>query len=251
MDTGSGLTPFNLICLPSFNSDRECAVRFTPFFLLLLLSVSELPGQTPVKTERLPIGVVIQSRGMVTARNPDGQIRPLTRRAVVLVSDTIITDANQDVSVQIKLNDEARISLQPGSELTFDTFEFDPDPAIADTVLMSMARGCIRTISGIIGKARADDYRLDTPYASIGIVGTTYRLAIAGNGLYAGVSNGSITLSNARGTVTLGGGSNYDFARVGDNQAPMGLPEEWPGSCTNNDLPDLPVAVQAGTALNF
>jgi hypothetical protein len=97
-------------------------------------------------------------------------LRVLTRKSDVFEADTIIVSA--DAYAKIKMVDSAMLALQANTEFAFNTYEFDGNPETPDAAIMSMIRGSFRTISGTIGDEDADDYRIHTPYASIGIRGT-------------------------------------------------------------------------------
>jgi hypothetical protein len=88
---------------------------------------------------------------------------------------------------------------------------------------MSLFRGGFRTISGSIGDADQDDYRIDTPFASIGIRGTVHEGLIVGDALYTAVYEGGATISNNQGSIDTGIGASYDFAIVRRGEPPQGL----------------------------
>src|SRR5262245_18006356 len=76
---------------------------------------------------------------------------------------------------------------------------------------MRLLRGEFRTVTGLIGKGSGDAYSVVTPVATIGIRGTDYSAAYCEgdcgdtpDGLYVGVSNGGIDVTNAGGTLELG-----------------------------------------------
>src|SRR5690606_20451924 len=167
------------------------------------------------------IGVVLVTKGRVEAREADGSVRLLSRRSEIFENDTIVV--GEDGLAQVRMVDDARLSFRPNTEFTFNSYEFDGDDATPDSALMSMVRGGFRTISGTIGDTSADEYRVDTPMASIGIRGTTHEAVIVGNVLFTGVSDGGTTISKNRGSIDTGLGANYDFAQVTQGEPPQGL----------------------------
>jgi len=172
------------------------------------------------------IGKVITANGAVTARDASGAIRTLARKGDIFEQDTIIVGA--DGYTQIRMVDSAMIEFKPNTEFAFNTYNFDGNPETADQALMSMVKGGFRTISGTVGDDDKDDYRVDTPYASIGIRGTTHEAVIEGGLLYTGVYTGGTTISNNQGSVDTGFDAEYDFAVTEPGQAPRGLLEEPP-----------------------
>lgn len=170
------------------------------------------------------IGVVLATNGQVQARNATGVVRDLQRRSAIYVFDTILT--GPEGQAQFRMVDDARFSLQANSRFTFNQYFFDGDAATADSAVMSLLSGGFRTISGAAGKARQDDYRIDTPFASIGLCGASTHEAIISERLYTGVSSGSTTVSKASGSLLLGLGSWFNYSETVMGAAPAGLLDE-------------------------
>ncbi|MES2603860.1 MAG: FecR domain-containing protein [Pseudomonadota bacterium] len=171
--------------------------------------------------DRQPIGVVLTAKGKVEARDEDGVVRPLTRRAEIFEGDTILVDAQG--FTQLRMADNGKISLTPNTSLSLNSFKFDGDPQTPDSFTMSLLSGGLRTITGSIGDSTADEYRLDTPVASINSVGTTYGVQLVNGTLYATVSTGGIIVSNGAGNLAMGIGSDWDYSVTKPGEAPLGL----------------------------
>ncbi|MES2604103.1 MAG: FecR domain-containing protein, partial [Pseudomonadota bacterium] len=185
-----------------------------------------------------PIGVVLTTKGQVEARNGAGVLRTLTRKSELFVDDTIVVGA--DGVAQVRMVDNAKISFTPNTEFKFDVYEFDGNAATPDSAVMSMVRGGFRTISGTVGDADADEYRIETPMASIGIRGTTHGGVIIGGRLYTQVSQGGTTVSNTQGSLNLGIGADFDYSETEQDQPPQGLLEQ-PDALLVLDVPPPPV----------
>src|SRR5690606_29982461 len=164
--------------------------------------------------------------GNVVAVSAAGDTRTLARGANIFAADTVITGA--DSTAQIRLIDDGLISFQPGTEFHFAEFTYDGPGAAPDSSIMTMVRGRFRTITGQIGEDDDDDYRHDTPYASIGIRGTTHGPVIdpLSNSLITGVWDGGTTVFNNVGSLNLGLGADFDFSQTFIGQAPIGLLDE-------------------------
>jgi len=155
---------------------------------------------------------------------------------------------------QIRMKDGALLSLRPDSSIVIEDFSFaDVPPAAAlassatpPTVLGSqrrsilrLLRGGLRTISGLVGKARADRYEFRTPVATIGIRGTTWSgtycsgdCGATQDGLYVGVSDGAVSVSNDGGELLL---ADNEYGYVNNaGQAPEQLIE--PPDVLNDDI---------------
>lgn len=187
--------------------------------ILTLLSCLSLPLYA--QTGDL-IGMVIQTKGRVEVRDATGNVRALTRRSEIFEQDTILVGA--DGFAQLRMVDDAMISFKANTEFLFETYDFDENPAIFDEVVMSMVRGGFRTISGSIGEADQDTYRVDTPFASIGIRGTFHGASLEGGILYTGTWDGGTTISNEDGSIDLGLGGTFDYSETSnDGEGPQGL----------------------------
>jgi hypothetical protein len=71
------------------------------------------------------------------------------------------------------LRDGTVLVLGPSSRLDMKEFSFDPT-AQDGGLLISLLRGSLRMISGLIGKAHPDAVRIETQTATIGIRGTDF-----------------------------------------------------------------------------
>ena len=203
-----------------YKTDASAVAYSYNLLLLVLLFGTSLPLQAKGTNA---IGKVLTAQGLVEARDANGLLRALTRRSEVFEADTILVGA--DGFTQVRMVDDAQISLQANTEFSFNTYAFDANSATPDSAAMSMIRGGFRTISGTIGDADEDGYRLDTPYASIGIRGTAHSGVIVAGVLYTGVSEGGTTVSNNQGSVDAGIGADYDFTETRSGESPRGLLE--------------------------
>ncbi|MDY6983883.1 MAG: FecR family protein, partial [Pseudomonadota bacterium] len=165
-------------------------------------------------------------KGQVEAHDAAGTTRALRRGAEVFEADTIVVGS--DAYAQIRMVDDATIALKSDTEFTFGTYDYDGNAATPDSATMSMLRGGFRTISGSIGDADEDTYRIDTPYASIGIRGTMHSGVIVDNVLFTGVYDGGTTISNIQGSLDAGIGADFDYTETPGGVAPRGLVEAPP-----------------------
>ncbi|MDR0779390.1 MAG: FecR family protein, partial [Pseudomonadales bacterium] len=110
----------------------------------------------------------------------------------------------------------------------FDDYSFDGDDTTPDSAIMQLLRGGFRTMSGSIGRAKQDEHKVQTPYASIGIRGTTHLARIVDERLYTGVEDGATTITNDYGSLHTGLSGGYDFSETAPGEAPQGLMLEPP-----------------------
>lgn len=176
------------------------------------------------------IGRVIRTAGVVNAIDTAGAERPLARGSEVFMNEIIVTGPRG--STQLRLTDGAVISLEADSEFSVDDYEFDGAGGAADSVIMTMARGTMRTLTGAIGDDPADTYTLNTPFASIGVRGTEYGVVVDNNGrVRVIVFDGSISVAPvAPGTipVIVGLEGDADVVDVADNATVVALEDVPP-----------------------
>ena len=188
-------------------------------------------------------GSVLFALGRVEIQR-GGQALVAQRGTAIEVGDTVSTGPTG--LAQLRLKDGALLSLRSGSSLTVEDFHLPaarvpasasatPAPAALRPAAASasgegarsvlrLLRGAFRTVTGLIGKGAADSYSVITPAATIGIRGTDYSAAYCSgdcgstpDGLYVGVSNGAISVSNDHGELVLG---NNQYGYVKDLSTP-------------------------------
>ncbi len=140
--------------------------------------------------------------GNVTAVRADGRSRALSRGSEIEVGDTVNT---QQGRAQLRFVDGAYMSLQPETSFKVDEFRFAENGAGKDGIVMNLLKGGMRTITGLIGRANRQNYRLRTAVATIGIRGTEYAVRYT-NSVEVFCAGGSISVENDGGTLVLGAG---------------------------------------------
>ena len=167
---------------------------------------------------------VILSKGVTTATDQEGTIRPLKRRSKIFSGDIIKTGPKG--SVQLRFVDKALMTIKASSEMDISSYLYNQpgDTSNKEQALMKLVKGGFRTISGQIGKGEKSAYKVDTPAASIGIRGTNYEVQQEASGAYVmAVYSGGISVENESGTIELGLGSEFNFTRVSSDSPPEGL----------------------------
>ena len=173
-------------------------------------------------------GTVSYLSGPLFARKADGSMKTLAKNSVVEQGDTLITEKR--TYARIKFNDNGEVTLRPESQFKIEAFSYNQDKPKEDKAFFELVKGGLRALSGHVGKrGDPDSYKMKTPPAVIGIRGTIFEVKIcAGNcggladGIYFFVPEGSIAVSNASGSQTVGVGQ-YAYAKD-INSAPVLLP---------------------------
>ncbi len=114
-----------------------------------------------------------QLSGTISVQKPDGSVRLLTRQSEVGKGDTLNTE--KDSYAQVKFNDGGVVTLKPNTRIKIDDFNFDEKQPDKDSSTLSLLKGGLRMITGLIGKrGNQDAFTAKTVTATIGIRGTTF-----------------------------------------------------------------------------
>jgi len=172
-------------------------------------------------------GHIVAGSGRLLARAKDGSERRLRRRSAIYTGDTIIVGDN--AFIQIRFTDGGLTSLRPGTEFRVSEYSFNGEQDGSEKAMFDLVKGGLRTITGTIGKQNKKNYQLNTPVSTIGIRGTHYGvnlcdagcLSASGEplpaGLYGGVVDGAIVVSNEGGETFFG---NDHYFHVADSYSP-------------------------------
>lgn len=197
-----------------------------------------------------PAAQVTLLTGQGTATAPGGTIRILAKGADVFARELI--SSGPSTYLNLKFRDGSFIMLRPNSRMQIEAFAYEtpeipaaqPAAAPAEPAIMpraqtqqayfSLLKGGFRAVTGLIGKANKEEYRFNTPIATIGIRGTDYVVILcdiacnndpviasslqagqqAAGGLVVGTITGGVFVSSSGGTT-----------EVKENQYTMTLPD--------------------------
>lgn len=189
MTTRRGLAPLHLIAL----------------FVLALVFVpdgraADMAGQ---------VQAVVGSARLYDAA---GKERDIQKRAEIRPGDRIVT-GDQSL-VQIKLTDGSYLSVRMNTDVAIEQYRHDEQAPKESGILLKLARGALRSITGLIGSANPDGYRIATPTATIGIRGTDHEpvfipepgpgeTPIGTPGTYDKVNSGATIIRAATGAIDI------------------------------------------------
>ncbi len=169
-------------------------------------------------------GQITHLSGTLSAKRADGTSKLLAVKSEVAEGDTLSTEA--DTYARIKFADGGEVVLRPGTQLKIENYAYNTAKPESDNIVMSMFKGGLRAVTGLIGKRSREKVKFSTETATIGIRGThfgallcqndcggvpTTRGVPPPNGLHVDVTNGAIIMSNAAGTVQINAGQ-FGFA---------------------------------------
>lgn len=194
---------------------------------LILLVMLALPATHAAAS----VGKVMYTFGKVTVETPAVEV--LIKGDSVDAGNVIVTGPKG--YVQLLLDDGTKIAIRPASRFVIEALEMpaeDGQPIIGEGKVLkasfNLQQGGFRTITGKIAQRNPGAYQVSTPSAVIGVRGTDYtaRMCAAdcgsgSDGLYVGVSDGGVTLTNNGGELSLGK-NEYGFA-AGFNTPPAAL----------------------------
>ncbi|RTE64758.1 hypothetical protein EH243_15360 [Amphritea opalescens] len=177
------------------------------FFTVVLLLCTGLASAAEV------VGSVILSVGENIAKGADGSERLLKRHADIYADDLLVT--GKTGRLQLRFSDHSRLALKPDSEFQIATYQFDKQQPEEGKAILKLLKGGMRTISGQIGKANQDNYRLETTVATIGIRGTHYGVQYTPEGVYCETIEGAIEVKTKVTQVLVSAGEGVTIKENG------------------------------------
>ena len=116
--------------------------------------------------------------------------------------------------VMLKLSDGGSFTLRQGADFSFDGYHFSGRQVQPeDSVFVSLFKGSMRAITGLIGQTNHRNYAIKTPAATIGVRGTDHNVVIVGEGagnaedtppgVYDQVNDGETVLTTDQGEVDI------------------------------------------------
>lgn len=159
-----------------------------------------------------PIGRVLVAVGDTSALRNGVEVK-LVRGAEVQSGDTL--RVGEASNMQVRFTDEGITALRSNSALRIDDYQFEDKTNVGKS-FFSLVKGGMRAITGLIGSHNRDNYAVKAVTATIGIRGTNFVLAQcdndcfnkdgsqADNGLFGGVTDGRIAVTNQAGEKEFG-----------------------------------------------
>ena len=182
------------------------------------------------------IGYVHEIKGDVTMRDLGKQ------PAKAVVGDTFQQGAafttGTDGQVSIKFEDGQVAVIAPISQFVATTYVFNKTKVTDSNILLSLTRGGLRFVSGVIATTSREKFAVRTPTATAGVRGSDGTLALGGDGsIMASTSQGAVTLTVGGVTVTIPVGAT--------SIAPPGAPPGPPAPTGSVQLPAALIQVAA------
>ena len=170
------------------------------------------------------VGRVLLAVGDVAAVRA-GKTLPLATGTMIEDKDTLRTGAASNL--QVRFTDNSVLSLRDNSEFAIEEYRFSSQTEGLQRAFYRLLKGGLRTITGLIGHTRHEDYRIDSIVATIGIRGTHFALILcqagnclnadgstAMNGLYGRTTDGIVAVVTRKGEFCFGAGETFFIASI-------------------------------------
>lgn len=180
-------------------------------------------------------GQITHLSGTLSAKRADGSSKLLSVKSDISEGDTLSTEA--ETYARIKFNDGGEVVMRPGTQLKIESYAYNEAKPESDNVVMSMLKGGLRAVTGLIGKRNREKVTFATETATIGIRGTHFGALLCQsdcggvhttsgvappNGLHVDVTTGAVSITNAAGSIQINSGQ-FGFA-ASANTPPVPVP---------------------------
>lgn len=165
-------------------------------------------------------GSITHLGGVLTATHADGTSRMLAVKSEILEGDTLKTEVN--TFARIKFTDGSEVVLRPETVFKVDAYSYTTARTQQDSFLVSLLKGGMRSVTGLLGKRNPDRFKLNTAAATIGIRGTHFGALLCNNdcsniptvsgqvpqnGLHTDTAQGTVVVYNAAGMIEVPAGA--------------------------------------------
>lgn len=180
---------------------------------LLFIAIGLLVTAGLVQAQIAEAGKVLMSLGDVKVTR-DGKSIPLKKGDAVQSGDIIITGPTSNA--QVRMSDGAIMAIRSQTEFKINEYSFNGKADGSEKASLSLLKGGVRAVTGVIGRENKDNLKVDAVVATIGIRGTGFNIVYcqgncsnadktpAKDGLYAGVFEGKVTVANEVNNGTYG-----------------------------------------------
>lgn len=169
--------------------------------------------------------------GDVRITHADGSSVAAVKGATVDEGDAIAT--GPAAQAQLTMKDGGIISMRPDSTMRIEVYRYSEKTEASSQGFFALLKGGFRSITGAIGRANQNNYKVRTPTATIGIRGTDHEpmfipvpapgeIPVGPPGTYDKVNSGRTYLQTAAGRVDLGA-NQVGFVPAVGNTSPIRL----------------------------
>src|SRR6185436_6541003 len=167
--------------------------------------MASIAAAFPVVAHGAPAARVDFAIGDVAAVNKAGQSRPVAKGTEIEEGETVNTNSGR---AQLRFSDGAYMSLQPQSAFRIDQYRYEGKQDGSEKTFLSLLKGGLRTVTGLVGRSNKKNYQVATTVATIGIRGTEYTIQY-GKSISGTVGEGEIEVCNGAGCLNVTNGESY------------------------------------------
>lgn len=170
---------------------NKMKIGFTDIFVSL---AAVLVLSVPVSAWSLePVGHVLMAVGQVVRMDSEGKLHALGDKQPVFEGDTLQTA--EGARAQLKMVDNALLVLQSETSVVISRYQFDPSAPEGNAARIDLVKGRLRSVTGDLGEANHDAFRLNTPIAAIGIRGTDFETTSSDEVTRVRLNSGAVVIS--------------------------------------------------------
>ncbi len=151
--------------------------RLVPGARLRLVTIRRIVPLRPVPTLR-QVGWVTALQGKAVAEDRTGVQRLLQTNGAVYEGDRV--DTGPGGRVALKMLDNARLFIKPGSSLRLTRYMLDDPKDGSSTSILDLIKGGLRKITGLIARRPNHVYRFRAGVMTLGVRGTEFVAKLCG-----------------------------------------------------------------------
>src|SRR3989475_2319019 len=189
------------------------------WYLMLFAALAAATG--PVCAQGTEAGRFLSVVGDVRVGREGAPQRAAQRAAEFYEGESIVTAVG--ALAQLRMTDGALMSVRGDTEIKLERFSYAGEQDRNASFLMSVLKGGLRTITGVIGRQNRERYRITTATVTIGVRGTDFETAHAPPqaasrevpaGTYNPVYEGRTSIHNRAGLPLLGSREHSPIAAL-------------------------------------
>ncbi|HXM81199.1 MAG TPA: FecR family protein [Burkholderiales bacterium] len=200
---------------------------FVKFRWQLMLFAALVATSGPIGAQGTEAGRFLSVVGDVRVGREGAQQRPAQRAAEFYEGESIVTGSG--ALAQLRMSDGALMSVRGETEIKLDRFSYAGENDRNASFFMSVLKGGLRTITGVIGRQNRDRYRITTATITLGVRGTDFEIvhvpqAISREvpaGTYNRVYEGVTSIQNRAGVALLVSRDQTVFAALQGTTPPV------------------------------
>jgi len=145
----------------------------------LVLALAAAWSGVAVAAEEEHAGRAVFVRGEVSAEATSVS-RALKPRDEIFRQDIIVT--GETATARFVMRDRTMLALKPATRIAITEYQFKEDAPGDDKMVTDVVTGGLRALTGMVDKRSAQNVKLKTPVATIGVRGTAVHIQVFPNG---------------------------------------------------------------------